>query len=158
MENKKPSNLSLSYYAGYFDGEGTVTITTSGLSGKNINNSGWSYHTLVVMIANTNSEILKELKKYYSGSLLCYQRKNKKHRPCYQWRLCGRLAAKFLNDIYPFVRQKSNQVKIGLEFHSGLKSSQGIKYYKLTNEERKRQTILRTKIQQLNRPLLKNGA
>lgn len=99
----------LIYYAGFFDGEGCVSLCKKkGNSYKR----GYSYQ-LVVTIANTNKNILEPLHKEHGGY---YQRVENKSTPqgrdIYVWRILCDKGLRFLKDIYPFVRMKKRQIEI----------------------------------------------
>lgn len=105
---------NLPYLAGFFDGEGSVTIH---INGTKKSPRGFSpNHTLQVSIGNTDKIVLDQIFSVYGGSLQKRKVYNKNHRQMYQWTIrCGG-ALRFLGDILPYLRMKRKQVEIGINF------------------------------------------
>lgn len=97
---------TLSWAAGTFEGEGTVTITRSGRRG---------YTRPLVMLTSTDPEMIDVFQKRWPGCVKHYQPKGNA-RIAHTWTLNVRPAiARFLWDISPFlktdrVRQKAELV------------------------------------------------
>ena len=90
---------SMGYKAGFFDGEGSVSISTTG--------------NIQVAIAQKDPFILYKFAEEYGGSV---HLKSKKFSTGYSWRLCGaEKIKKFLEDIQPEVIVKKEDVRLGLE-------------------------------------------
>ena len=103
--------LSLQYVAGFFDGEGSVGIT--GCKHKR----GAGLHTwLRVTITNTDTAILKEIHERCGGTLSKGRLLGvgwKEHR---ELRFLGWQAVVFMKKIRPYVRVKSKQIALALEY------------------------------------------
>jgi hypothetical protein len=109
------TNEELGYIAGFFDGEGSVTIHENfrpSPRGKSPN------HTLQVSIGNTDPRVLAWLHKYFGGSLTIRPSLKPNHREVTQWILRSNGAAAFLSAVLPFLRMKIEQAKIGISFQS----------------------------------------
>lgn len=90
------------YYAGFFDGEGSVSISTVG--------------TVQVAIAQREPFILYKFKEEYGGEVY---KKTRKFSDGYNWRLCGKeKVGKFLEDIFPYSIVKKDDIRLGLEVNS----------------------------------------
>lgn len=99
------------YIAGFFDGEGCVHITEAG-SYK----SGKPHLTVKVQIANTNTEILRDIQQVVGGtvstSLSAIQKASNRQYPCYKLSLTAHTdVKKFIEVVGPFVRVKARQVE-----------------------------------------------
>lgn len=104
-----PTQLSVEYIAGFFDGEGSPTITKPCKT--------MPTHRLYVNIGQTNRQILEEIKELYGGYISTDRRNNLLHRKVYyQLNLKCRMAERFLRDIYPYIRVKKTQVDIVFRF------------------------------------------
>jgi hypothetical protein len=85
----------LSWAAGTFEGEGTVTITRSGKRG---------YTRPIVMLTSTDSMMVSVFQKRWPGQVRCWQPKGNA-RKAYTWTMNVRKSiARFLWDILPFLR------------------------------------------------------
>lgn len=98
------------YAAGFFDGEGTVSIAKP---------SAWSrQYKMIVRITQVTELPLKELKKKWGGCV-CLRKmnyKNSKHHDIYIWTISNAKARIFLEDVYPYVMVKRAVTILGLEF------------------------------------------
>jgi hypothetical protein len=118
------SEVDKAYAAGFFDGEGYVTITKQ--------SRGDTYY-LRVGISNTCREPLEYIQGLWYGSLFDhagrYDGYNGRHArlAAYKWYAHGPKAAAFLLDLLPYLRVKNEQALLGLEFQD-LKRGFGSKY------------------------------
>jgi len=106
------SDIDLSYIAGFFDGEGSITIHHNcrpSPRGKSPN------HTLQVSIGNTDPSILILIHKNFGGSILARKRRPG-HRDVTQWAIRAALALPFLEAIRPFLRMKSKQADVAIAY------------------------------------------
>jgi hypothetical protein len=105
---------SLEYIAGFFDGEGSVSIYQPSKSKK---------PTLFQMSASLcqkveNASLLLELKAKYGGGLTVRRnsRTNPRWSDCLIWSVSARKAEVFLRDIQPFSLVKARQIAVALAF------------------------------------------
>lgn len=97
------NNLISAYFAGWFDGEGTVGHTNSGRSVR-------------LSLGNTSKGILDVMKIVYGGSILLVNGRPEHHAPMFQWQLDGKeKVEKTLLDIIPHLIIKRNQAISALE-------------------------------------------
>ncbi|OHB71637.1 MAG: hypothetical protein A2W23_05045 [Planctomycetes bacterium RBG_16_43_13] len=91
-----PSN---EYWAGFFDGEGSVSIH----NGLRMN----------VAIAQKKTFVLELAKKQFGGSI--YSKNSKITNPCSHWKITKKsLIVNFLEAIYPYSIVKKTEIEIGL--------------------------------------------
>jgi hypothetical protein len=91
--------LTDQYIAGFFDGEGCVTISQRG--------------RVQITIAQNEREVLDLIQKKYGGGIHI---KDLKVKSCYHWRLSkAALIEKFLIKILPFCMIKNNEIRIALK-------------------------------------------
>lgn len=93
--------ISDEYAAGFFDGEGTVGVYTSGAR-----KTGY----MSVRIIQKYPEVLKQFKGRYGGSL------SQGSRGYWTWKLHGGLAVRFLMHIIPFLIEKKRQAELSVEY------------------------------------------
>jgi len=141
---KTLTDVELAYIAGFFDGEGSLTIHENGKpSPRGISPN----HTLQVSICNTDPLIIMWLHSFFGGALSYRKPKKASWRNIAQWTLRAASTLPFLETIQPFVRMKSEQVEIGIEFQRA-KSMRGPK--KVSLEEVQWRESQRQKIRALN--------
>jgi hypothetical protein len=105
-KQEQMKRISAAWAAGFFEGEGTVTIA---------NNRVGIYTRIVVKISNTDIECLGFFQdRWPAGSIRLLHAATDKRRPAWEWRLQSGRAEKFLRDIRPYVRSKRVQTKIRL--------------------------------------------
>ena len=116
--------VSYEYIAGFFDGEGHITISYD--SKKN-------NYFLVCSIANTNKQVLDEIQKVTGGHVIFHKGSEHRH-PHYRLSFYTKQAYDFIRAIHPHVIVKRMECDIALEFVKSLRPT-GQNHYKLTAEE-----------------------
>lgn len=116
-----------SYLAGFFDGEGCITVQKS-KSYRNKNNPA-RYYSIRLSTANTNLDVIQHLEKIWGRKLRAYVRKMKdnrlKRRPCYHLEVDRKGAVfQFLKGIYPYSIVKRKQIKLALKLMKHLEDHQ----------------------------------
>ncbi len=118
---------NVAYFAGLFDGEGSINIITP--TGSRY---AWALSCAVKM---TNSrELMAEMKAAFGGNTgekWSYRRNGNK--PQYYWQVRARLAGKFLAAVYPFLRVKKEEAEVAIRFQQTIRTSRGARH--LTEEE-----------------------
>ena len=101
--------LDLAYIAGFFDGEGTITIHHR----NSLDKINW--YRVCASISNTDISLLEYLKDLFGGhiSTRIYGGNRK---DMYQWQVTSKDAVRFISVISPYLRQKSTQAEVSLEF------------------------------------------
>jgi hypothetical protein len=110
-----------SYYAGFLDGEGSVSID------KTRKTNGRQIWQLVVSISNRNPRALLEMHRRYGGSLIP-RYKTGRRGMLWQFGLCTGSASRFLSDLLPYLRLKKRQALLALEFQREVSKRFGAKY------------------------------
>jgi hypothetical protein len=109
------SETDRAYAAGLIDGEGSIRMTRRGRSGGTSLRVG--QHTLMVEMTNTDQEMLLWLQGRFGGSI-SYAKENpqKNSREKWHWRVAANMALRCLDAIWPYVRTKRKQAKLGRRF------------------------------------------
>lgn len=102
--------ISNEYAAGFFDGEGCVSISKCkpGKPTRNIR------YELFVQVPGTNPAPMKLMKERWGGSLKPYKQKNPKHKIGWRWLLSAKMATRFLLDVLPHLVIKRPVAEVGL--------------------------------------------
>lgn len=103
----RPDAERRAYFAGYFDAEGTICIAPR--------NKGMTWGAQITF-GQTTPSVLHALQATYGGDLYAVKRQRSNWKPQTRWVLSrfGAIAC-FLDDIYPFLGEKREQVRIFLE-------------------------------------------
>ena len=99
-------NTGRAYMAGFFDGEGCVTISRP---------RSRSNYQLEVNIGNTNREVLEWVQRNYGGRLH-RMRKHIYYKPISVWQVSGEEAIDFLQLILPFLKVKRTASSASSQF------------------------------------------
>jgi hypothetical protein len=107
--------VDLAYAAGFFDGEGAVSIlrVRARRSGK-----GRDIYKVLVIVVNTNRPVLERFQGQFGGKLYKSNFKTKPTywRPLFQWHLWGEDCERFLRDLRPNLFIKGALADSALEF------------------------------------------
>ena len=95
------------YFAGLFDGEGTITLATDKKS-----NRIW----VTCSITLVNKDPLDELAAIYGGRVFPMKAKSIKHRTYWRWGVYCNQALLFIGDIRPWLYIKAAVADLILEF------------------------------------------
>lgn len=130
----------LCYAAGFFDGEGTISI------GTQVRPYGRGrYFSLCCSVANTDESIIQWWNEQWPAHLSTRRYDHPKYQPLHRWQIERKKAAAFLHDIEPFLRQKRSQALLGLEL-DGMMGPQ-----RMTDEEYERMISIHAEVSALNR-------
>lgn len=132
-------DLKLSYYAGFTDGEGCISIYKPASP-----SFGFSFNQ--VQISNTDLAILTELKNDFGGHISKMKRRKENHRQAYTWFIGNKQAEYFVKAIFPYLRQKKSQAAVFLAFRDTV-NERG--HHRRTNEED--EGVLSTAIKEIAR-------
>jgi hypothetical protein len=91
--------------AGFFDGEGCVSISVD-------RSKQTPQHDLTVSVSQKHCRPLDELQIQHGGSIS----PTKTPSGCWRWRLAGGKAERFLRRIYPHSLEKHSQITLALAF------------------------------------------
>lgn len=109
-------DISRDYIAGFFDGEGCISIGRVTTPGEKVKGGRpgalYEKYFLMVQITQRTREVLDCIQLMYGGSV----RVHGNERPCYYWVVRGKFAMPFLNDMESRVHIKSQQIAMAKEF------------------------------------------
>lgn len=103
------------YAAGLIDGEGCIRLTSRGKNGGTTFRQG--QYTLMVEMTNTDEGMIQWMVERFGGTVSHYAesiQKNRRER--WHWRVAANKALYVLDAIWPYVRTKRRQTKLGRRF------------------------------------------
>jgi len=109
------SDIDLAYIAGFFDGEGCISL------GRKKDGSYRRHYTyqLVVTVSNTKPEILEFLHRHFGGHFRKIKNPSTKNgKTVYVWALLCRKALNFIKTIYPYLKLKKRQAELAIKFYT----------------------------------------
>jgi len=132
----------LSWAAGFFDGEGYVTIQ------RRIHPKGYIGHYLRVGINHVAPEPLIEMQRIFGGRI---EKQNPEsvsgnRHPRHRWTLSTSQAAEALKQMMPYFRNKQNVASLALDFQQTIQSNK----QKLSEEVYAKRELLKDQITKLN--------
>ena len=130
--------LELAYLAGFFDGDGSVSI--SRLKDKT-KVRGTGYQAQVILTQNPPCPILYELLEEFGGKVY----KNSNHCHALSWRCPAASHIRFLESILPYLRIKKVAAGIAIEYQRRVDKNPT--YRPLTDEEWDARTELYERMQ-----------
>lgn len=150
----KHSSLNLSYIAGFFDADGSVTIT-KWMNKRNKSNS-WQ-HAVYVRVSGSKLDSIKHINDTFSPqkkvSVCKYKTFGRTNSyNLYSWGCAGRNALEFLKLIEPHLILKKKQARLAIEFQVK-KMSDGFdrRGIKLTHEDIEWREKYLNKMRKLNK-------
>lgn len=113
----------LAWAAGFFDGEGYITIGRRNTKAK----SGVRYtgHYLRIGINHVAPEPLHEMQRIFGGKIEYSDKVIGNRKPRSRWTANTRQAAETLKQLMPYFRNKQRAAELGLEFQSTIASENG---------------------------------
>lgn len=114
----------LAWAAGFFDGEGYVTIGHRGCISK-LNNKRYGGHYLRCGINHVAPEPLHEMQKLFGGKINMQSEKSvagNRHRRS-QWQINTKQAILMLKQVMPFLRNKQKVAALALDYDSTVSSN-----------------------------------
>jgi len=138
------SETDLIYIAGFFDGEGCITI------------DAWKSRkrqqfALRVRINNNDLEILTFIKNILGGSICIASRANEKHKTSYAWAVACCSASRVLQKLLPYLKHTKKQALLALEFQELIRKGKFRGEKRLTDEELQKRQEIKQKISYLNK-------
>jgi len=105
--------IDLAYAAGVIDSDGSIMIRHGKARTK------FPRHILTIVVGMADADACKWLHEKWPGRLWV-QQDNPKWRPIFRWQIYSNKAAEFLKQILPYLKVKSRQAKIAIEFQEKL--------------------------------------
>lgn len=135
------TDIQKAYYAGFFGGEGTVSIEVYKRKGK-------CTDLLALYVVNTDRRILEQLKTNFGGHIQKHSKSVLSVKTCWKWKITDRAGFNFLLVIHPYLVVKKLQADIAIEY---VNKHKGKKFYGnkgMPPEERKARISLSNKLKQ----------
>lgn len=141
----------IAYLAGFFDGEGCIQINKVGTElAKRYNKNGRYY--LMVSVNQVNPAPLEILQKSYNGTIGPHAEKTSTKRKTWVWRVQGKHADKFLEDILPYLLVKKEEALVALQFRETFwPNGRKHRNLPLTDEEISKREEYRLKIRDIKK-------
>lgn len=138
--------ISVRYAAGFFDGEGSITMQFVRVS------AGTRYFRMVVQVCVTDPAPLLKLQERWGGRINTWQSKDptSKRKRAYYWRLSGNHARKFIKDVRPYLIIKGPAADVALEFWGRVRPRGKWPRKRLSPEEVAARMVLINKLRSLN--------
>jgi len=103
------SKITIQYLAGFFDGEGSVSLFVDKKS---------KYKNFKIRIVNTDKYVLDYIKKTFGGKIYSMKRYHKNHKDKWSWDLNGKAALPLIKSLYPFcIIKKQKLIKYMKEYN-----------------------------------------
>ena len=113
---------TISYLAGFFDGEGSVYI----MKGKN--SQGNPAFFLEISFTNSNREVLEYAQSLFKGKITESKDPRPLKKMVYRLRIRSNQALDALKQMLPFLKVKKEQAKMGIKFQELLKQGSNIRF------------------------------
>ena len=101
--------MNIEYLAGFFDGEGSVSVVNS------LNNGRHSFQVWV-QVSNTDIDILETYQRLFKGQIRKLSKKKAHHKQAWMWRVVSKQAVAFLTAIEPYLTIKKEQAQLAIKF------------------------------------------
>lgn len=102
--------ISKEYWAGLFDGEGSVTILKPNRRRYRVD------FDVRVRVSNTDKKVLELLKAQYGGAF--FKSNDGRKNDCWAWQASYKIAMRFMQDVYPFSIIKKKKLKVAIEMQA----------------------------------------
>lgn len=134
-------NTKLAYFAGFFDGEGSIGI------GQHKSKSCLRGHSneLMVQVSNIWKSVIEEHKRIFGGSIVPV-RDSDRTIILWRWTVGAKKAHRFLMAIYPYLDVKRSQAQIAIDFQQNKRHRGSLSNIEYAKEKEQREAI-----QNLNR-------
>lgn len=124
------NELDLAYAAGFFDGEGCISIHRQSYDERPYTRPNY---TLTVKVGNTNESIIIWFKDNFDGTI-CEPTRLPPRSRIWNWNISSNKAFEFIKIIYPYLKVKKPQADLAFEFMQNRTISKG--WSSISKEER----------------------
>tara|TARA_Y100000310_G_C20667881_1_gene808619 strand:+ start:500 stop:934 length:435 start_codon:yes stop_codon:yes gene_type:complete len=106
-------NSELDYMAGFFDGEGCISINKSNKL-KRTSGKRYLQYSAVIVVSNTDRDVLEIFQRNFGGNIYTLKRglNAHKYKPCYQWMAFSNQAKTFCLRMVDRLILKRKQAEI----------------------------------------------
>ncbi len=118
------SEAELAYIAGFFDGEGSVSISNY----LRRDRPGRPQYSLRIGISNTDREVLLQIKEVLGCGCIVTsapRHDGRGHKAVHRWVAAARAAWGVLVALLPYLRVKKDQAVLAIAFHQGVGLNRG---------------------------------
>lgn len=129
----------VAWAAGFFDGEGCITVQESSV----VSGTGWRSLSLILRVSQKRREPLAVLEELFGGSI----RQTSKGQ--FEWNLSAAKAAAALKEMHKHMVLKSSQTNVALEFQGLVNLQTGST--RLTEEDRQARLSCAARLKALKR-------
>lgn len=137
-------NEAYRYLAGFFDGEGCLTINKQNRGGRYISQE----YKIRVIVTNSNIDILNVHKNIFGGKIYIRKAKNgRNHKISYQWHISNQTAYNFCKTMVKYLILKKKQAELLINFYEKRISNE----YPIKIEELNRREKILQEIRILNK-------
>lgn len=105
------NEIDLAYMAGFFDGEGCITINK--MKPKGNGNRNYVYRIYCLMVSNDKA-ILTWMQQIVGGSISTTQKVG--YRPNWRWCITDNKALAFLKQICPYLQIKKQEAELAIAY------------------------------------------
>lgn len=134
--------IDLAYTAGFFDGEGSISITARVRKTHN------TEHRLWIAVGQKDGATLDWLKDLFGGQVYTVKRDGS-----FYWVMTNNVAYNFLKQILPYLQYKKIQAELAIEFCEGYSF---LKRQPLPPEELERREKIRQQMKLLKKVIVKS--
>ncbi len=132
-------DTDLAYFAGIFDGEGTVTLAKTQISSPKQRLT----YQVRVQVVSTDEWLCQALRFSFGGSVMPHRVTEGNHKPAYRWLATRVVAKRFMLAIYPYTKLKRQRIELALKFLSH-KTAGGYKTQEYIDIEQDFKTLMST--------------
>lgn len=111
MDDLPPTNVSDAYLAGFFDGEGSISICRKSRRGM------YGRFGLNLCVANTFAPPVEALRRRFGGRLYAHAGRGSR-KPQLYWYIDGPKAESVLQELYPLLWVKRERAWLALEYRA----------------------------------------
>ncbi len=129
----------LAYFAGIFDGEGTVTLAKTQISSPKQRLT----YQVRVQVVSTDEWLCQSLRFSFGGTVISHRVTEGNHKPAWRWLGTRLVAKKFMLAILPYSKLKRQRMDLALKFLSH-KTAGGYKTQEYIDIEQDFKTLMLT--------------
>lgn len=126
--------LTLSYLAGFVDGEGYIGIVKKYTKQRNIK---YNHAVPIIYVGNTNKKVLLIFKKLFGGKIYKCNRE-KPRKLLYSWKAIYNKAHKISKLLYPYSKMKRKQYELIFKYFNNTNHREKMKLINLSKKLNKK--------------------